>query len=215
MRLGEEIGRFVAQAVGGSSLGALGMNRWKNCPKSELSVRERSTLSLWKGLRATLKLLLPLRGPKQSPILDRTRERRDTRRMCRKNQAIRSARFNLSINPAQIFLYLLSNRVAGPIRYSSRVRRHCTRTCGDLGGWLLRACYGHRINANWARSAWIKIACDGGIENISPIANSDLRRLFGRQECVTARLKHLPKWQIRVTRMTREVLCCHSKWKSL
>ena len=71
MRLGEEIGRFVAQAVeGGSSLGALGMNRWKNCPKSELSVRERSTLSLWKGLRATLKLLLPLRGPEQSPILD-------------------------------------------------------------------------------------------------------------------------------------------------
>ena len=46
------------------------MNRWKNCPKSELSVRERSTLSLWKGLRATLKLLLPLRGPEQSPILD-------------------------------------------------------------------------------------------------------------------------------------------------
>src|SRR5215471_13543493 len=48
----------------------------------------------------------------------------------------RSAQSDLSINPAQTFLYLLSNRVGSPIRYGSRVRRDSTRTRGDLARWL-------------------------------------------------------------------------------
>src|SRR6516164_3301003 len=72
-----------------------------------------------------------------------------------------------------------------------------------------------RINANWARSAWIKIAFNSRIENISSIANGDSRRSLRRRKRVTARLKHLPKWQIRITRVVRDVPCCHSKWKSL
>src|SRR6516225_3194972 len=72
-----------------------------------------------------------------------------------------------------------------------------------------------RINANWAKSAWIKITLNSRIENISSIANSDSRWSLRRQKRVTARLKHLPKWQIRISRVAREVLCCHSKWKGL
>ena len=68
-----------------------------------------------------------------------------------------SAKSDPSINPAQTFLYLLSNRVGSPIRYGSVVRRESTRIRGDLAKWLSHACYGRRINANWARSAWIKI----------------------------------------------------------
>src|SRR4029077_9911106 len=76
----------------------------------------------------------------------------------------RSAKSDLSINPAQTFLYLLSNRVGGPIRYGFRVRRDSIRTRGDLARWLKRACYRRRINANWARSACIKIAFSSRIE---------------------------------------------------
>src|SRR5262249_18754146 len=85
----------------------------------------------------------------------------------------RSAKSDLSINPAQTFLYLLSNRVGSSIRYVSRVRRDFTRR--DLTRLLWRACYERRINANWARSAWIKIPRNSRIENISPIANCDSR----------------------------------------
>src|SRR5262249_55435941 len=129
--------------------------------------------------------------------------------------AQRSAKSDLSINPAQTFLYLLSNRVGSPIRYGFSVRRDSIRTRGDLARWLKRACHRCRINANWARSAWIKIACNSRIENISSTANSDSRWALRRQERVVARPKHLPKRHIRITRMAREVLCCHSEWKSL
>ena len=124
-----------------------------------------------------------------------------------------SWQIRLSINPAQTSLYLLSNRVGSPIRYGSGVRRESSIR-GDLAKWS-HACYGRRINAHWARSAWIEIAFNSRIENISSIANSDSRWSLRHQKRVIARLKHLPKWQIRITRVAREVLCCHSKWKSL
>src|SRR6516162_7427116 len=105
-----------------------------------------------------------------------------------------SAKSDLSINPAQTFLYLLSNRVGSPIRHGSCIRRESTRIRGDLAKWLSHACYGRRINANWARSAWIEIAFSSRIENISSITNSDSQWSLRRQKRVIARLKHLPKW---------------------
>jgi hypothetical protein len=47
-----------------------------------------------------------------------------------------SAKSDLSINPAQTFLYLLSIRFFIPIRCGSRVRRESTRIRGDLAKWL-------------------------------------------------------------------------------
>jgi hypothetical protein len=105
----------------GSSLGALDMNRWKNCPKSELSVRERSTLSLWKGLRATLKLLLPLRGPEQSPILDMRAPRyapnvpEESSNTISKIQSINKSRADFLVSSASIHLQELPG--GGPYGY--------------------------------------------------------------------------------------------------
>jgi hypothetical protein len=63
---GEEIGKLSRRrSRERSSQGAHGTNRWTNCLKSELSVSERLTLSLWKGLPGTLKLSLPRPGPEQ------------------------------------------------------------------------------------------------------------------------------------------------------
>jgi hypothetical protein len=47
-----------------------------------------------------------------------------------------SANSDLSINPAQTFLYPLRNRVGSPIRHGSRVWRDSTCTRGDLARWL-------------------------------------------------------------------------------
>src|SRR5262249_1627690 len=89
------------------------------------------------------------------------------------------------------------------------------RTRGDLPRRLWPAGNRRRIDADWARVAWIKIARSGRIENISPIANSDSRWSLRRRERVAARFEQLPKRQIKSTRVARELLCCHSKWKSL